>query len=78
MAVGAFLAPTLVDWFGLRGAMAITGAIPLLVGLSRLPRMRGLDRRLTTPTEPELLGDDAVARAESIRGSTDDASPRDS
>lgn len=78
MAVGAFLAPTLVDWFGLRGAMAITGAIPLLVGLSRLPRMRGLDRRLTTPpTEPELLGD-AVAKAESIRGNTDDVSLRDS
>jgi MFS family permease len=55
MAIGALLAPTLVDWLGLRGAMAIAGALPLLVGLSRLPRMRGLDQRLTAPEDLEVL-----------------------
>ena len=55
MALGALLAPALVDWVGLRGAVAITGALPLLVGLSRLPRMRDLDRRLTPPADLEVL-----------------------
>ena len=55
MALGALLAPALVDWVGLRGAMAIAGALPLLIGVSRLPRMRALDRRLTAPADLEVL-----------------------
>ena len=55
MALGALLAPALVDWVGLRGALAITSALPLLVGVTRLPRMRALDRRLTAPADLEVL-----------------------
>ncbi len=55
MALGALLAPALVDWVGLRGAMAIAGVLPLLIGVSRLPRMRALDRRLTAPAVLEVL-----------------------
>lgn len=57
MALGALLAPALVDWAGLRGALAITGALPLLAGVSRLPRMRSLDRRLTPPANLAVLRD---------------------
>jgi MFS family permease len=55
MALGALLAPALVHWVGLRGALAIAGALPLLIGLSRWPGMRALDRRLAAPAELELL-----------------------
>lgn len=55
MALGALLAPALVHWVGLRGALAIVGAIPLVVGIAVWPRMRDLDRRLTAPGELELL-----------------------
>lgn len=55
MALGALLAPALVDWVGLRGAIAITGALPLVVGLSRLSRMRALDRRLVPPSDLDVL-----------------------
>jgi MFS family permease len=57
MAVGALLAPALVDWIGLRGAMAAAGALPLLVGLSSLPQMRALDQRLRVPAELDVLRD---------------------
>lgn len=55
MALGALLAPALVDWIGLRGAMAVVGALPLLAGLASLPRMRALDHRLRAPAELEVL-----------------------
>jgi hypothetical protein len=55
MALGALLAPALVHWVGLRGALAIVGALPFLIGLSRWPGMRALDRRLAAPAELELL-----------------------
>lgn len=55
MALGALLAPALVDWIGLRGAMAVVGALPLLAGLASLPRMRALDHRLKAPAELEVL-----------------------
>lgn len=55
MALGALLAPALVDWIGLRGAMAVVGTLPLLVGLASLPRMRALDHRLKAPAELEVL-----------------------
>lgn len=55
MAMGALLAPALVDWIGLRGAMAVIGVLPLLAGLASLPRMRALDRRLKSPAELDVL-----------------------
>jgi MFS family permease len=55
MALGALLAPALVDWIGLRGAMAAVGTLPLLAGLAHLPRMRALDHRLEAPAELEVL-----------------------
>ena len=55
MALGALLAPALVDWVGLRGALAIVAALPLVAGVSRLHRMRALDRRLTPPSDLEVL-----------------------
>lgn len=55
MAVGALLAPALVDWVGLRGALAVVGALPLVAGVSCLPRMRGLDRRLNPPSDLAVL-----------------------
>lgn len=55
MALGALLAPALVHWVGLRGALALVGAIPFVVGIAVWPRMRDLDRRLTAPPELELL-----------------------
>lgn len=55
MALGALLAPVLVDWVGLRGAMAIAGALPLVAGVAHLPRMRDLDSRLKAPPESEVL-----------------------
>jgi CRP-like cAMP-binding protein len=55
MAVGALLAPALVDRIGLRGAMAVVGTLPLLAGLASLPRMRALDHRLKAPAELAVL-----------------------
>jgi MFS family permease len=55
MALGALLAPALVHWVGLRGALAIVGALPLVVGICLWPRMRDLDRRLVVPAELEVL-----------------------
>ncbi|WP_344766348.1 MFS transporter [Aeromicrobium panaciterrae] len=57
MAAGAFVTPALVDWLGLRGALAVTAAIPLVVGVTRQSRMRALDERLTAPAEMALLRD---------------------
>ena len=55
MALGALLAPVLVEWIGLRGAMAVVGVLPLLAGVANLPRMRALDQRLEAPAELEVL-----------------------
>lgn len=55
MALGALLAPVLVHGLGLRGALAVMGALPFLIGICLWPAMRDLDRRLTAPAELELL-----------------------
>ena len=55
MSIGAVLAPLLVDRLGLRPSIAISGAVVLLVAVSRWRQMRELDRRFEAPEELELL-----------------------
>jgi len=55
MALGALLAPVLVHGVGLRDALALVGAIPLVLGVALRRRMRDLDRRLAAPVELALL-----------------------
>jgi MFS family permease len=55
MALGALLAPALVQEIGLRDGLALVGALPLLVGTCLWRRMRDLDRRLSAPAELEPL-----------------------
>ena len=55
MSLGALLAPHLVDLLGLRGAIAVPGALIAITALTRWPQMRDLDRRLEAPAELELL-----------------------
>jgi MFS family permease len=55
MSVGAALAPVLVDELGLRTALGISGGLVVLVGLTRLPAMRRLDRVLEAPDSLEPL-----------------------
>ncbi len=45
MALSSLLAPWLVDELGLRAAIAIAGALAVVVALSRWPQMRDFDRR---------------------------------
>ena len=51
MSIGAVLAPLLVDRLGLRPSIAISGAVVLLVAVSRWRQMRELDRRFEAPEE---------------------------
>lgn len=55
MALGALIAPAMVDLIGLRSALMISGALALLVGLSRWPAMRRLDQVLEAPDALEPL-----------------------
>jgi MFS family permease len=55
MALGCLLAPYLQKVLGLRGALAVSGGVAVLVALLVWPQMRRLDRRLTAPPELELL-----------------------
>ena len=55
MALGAALMPVLAGWLGLRSALAVLGIAVSLVALAGLPRMRGLDARLTRPEGLDLL-----------------------
>ena len=52
---GASLRSVLVGWLGLRSALAVLGIAVTLVALAGLPRMRGLDARLTRPEGLDLL-----------------------
>ena len=55
MALGAALMPILVNWWGLRAALAVVGSGVTLVALAGLPRMRSLDGRLRPPAGLPLL-----------------------
>lgn len=55
MALGALVAPGLVDLVGLRTSLAITGGVIIVVGLTRWPNMRELDREFRAPSELVLL-----------------------
>ncbi|WP_243060792.1 MFS transporter [Nocardioides sp. SR21] len=55
MALGAAVAPLLVELLGLRGAMAALGIAVLAITLASLPRMTRLDARLGEPEHAALL-----------------------
>ena len=55
MALGAAVMPFLIDWLGLRVALASVGIAVAALALIGLPRMRALDRRLTRPAGLSLL-----------------------
>ncbi len=57
MALSSLLAPWLVDELGLRPAIAIAGAVVVVVGLSRWTQMRDFDRRHAPPPALALLHD---------------------
>jgi MFS family permease len=48
--VGAILAPVLVDWLGIRGALIVTGAVLPAVTLPLFGLLAHIDRTLTVPT----------------------------
>ncbi len=54
-AVGAAVMPFLVKWLGFQGSIGLVGFVVAALALVTLPRMRGLDRRLTQPAELSLL-----------------------
>ena len=55
MAVGALLAPVIADHAGFRTAMAVTGAVVLILLLTRSAALRQLDQRLKSPDGLEVL-----------------------
>ena len=55
MALGAVAMPVLLHWIGLRAALAVIGLAVAALALTGLPRMQGLDRRLSRPEGLELL-----------------------
>jgi MFS family permease len=55
MSVGAVAAPLLVRGLGLRVSLLVVGALGAVVALACLPRMRGLDSKLASPTGLDLL-----------------------
>ena len=55
VALGALLAPLALDLLGLRGALAVTGALVAAYTITCLPRLRGLDHRLGEPEGLALL-----------------------
>ena len=55
MALGAFLMPIFINFWGLRTSVAIVGIGVTALALPLLPRMRRLDARLTTPPGLDLL-----------------------
>jgi len=48
--IGAILAPALVDWLGIRGALIVTGAVLPAVTLPVFGLLAHIDRTLTVPT----------------------------
>jgi MFS family permease len=48
--IGAILAPVLVDWLGIRGALIVTGAVLPAVTLPVFGLLAHIDRTLTVPT----------------------------
>jgi MFS family permease len=48
--IGAILAPALVDWLGIRGALIVTGAVLPAVTLPVFGMLAHIDRTLTVPT----------------------------
>ncbi len=48
--IGAILAPALVDWLGIRGALIVTGAVLPAVTLPLFGLLAHIDRTLTVPT----------------------------
>ncbi len=57
MALSSLLAPWLVDELGLRAAIAIAGALVIVVAVSRWSQMRDFDRRHAPPPALGLLHD---------------------
>lgn len=55
MSLGAFLAPLLMRLLGFRASLAVLGVGVTALALSRIPRMRALDARLTAPPEIGVL-----------------------
>jgi hypothetical protein len=55
MALGAVAMPLLLHWVGLRASFAIIGGLVAVLALAGLPRMRGLDARLSRPAGLPLL-----------------------
>jgi predicted MFS family arabinose efflux permease len=56
MGIGAILAPPLVDWFGIRGALIATGALLPVLGLLFWRRLAAIDREAPIPVrELDLL-----------------------
>ncbi|MBA8802729.1 MFS family permease [Nocardioides ginsengisegetis] len=55
VAIGAFLAPPLIGWLGLRASLAVLGVAVTAYALSMLPRARRLDGRLAVPAHLDLL-----------------------
>jgi CRP-like cAMP-binding protein len=55
MALGAFVTPYLLEWFGLRWALAVIGLPVGAVALLGLPEFRRLDTRLRRPEKLPLL-----------------------
>jgi MFS family permease len=48
--IGAILAPALIDWIGIRGAMIATGAVLPVVTIPSFGMLAHVDRTLTVPT----------------------------
>lgn len=55
MALGAFLMPVLLNFWGLRTSLAVIGVGVTALALPFVPRMRRLDQRLTAPVGLDLL-----------------------
>jgi MFS family permease len=54
--IGAIVAPGLIDWLGIRGALIVAGAVLPVVTLPTLGLLTAIDRSLAAPTaELELL-----------------------
>jgi MFS family permease len=48
--IGAIVAPALIDWLGIRGALIATGAVLPVVTLPTLGLLAGVDRSIVVPT----------------------------